>query len=439
MSLQDLEKCPTRKRLITSRVRLLINKPFFGNLITRLPLVDATDFGWCKTAATDAKYIYYNRNFVDKLKDGEVDFLFGHELLHCVYDHLGRRNDRQPLLWNIANDYVVNDTLVQEGVGELITTVKACYDPKYRNLASEEVYEDLKKQQDEMMKDFSLDDLLDQHLDLDGGDGSEADDKQGQGVPMPGAGADTEPCKDGDKPGKPGENGPPKYSEEEKKKIKDEFKNSVIQAAQSAGAGNVPAGVARMIKELTEPKMDWRELLDVDITSQRKDDYTFMKPSRRNWHSDAIMPGMNNASMVEADCVIDASGSMTDKMVEDVLAEVKGIMTQFDDFKLRVFSFDTEVYGLKEFTPYNIDEIDTYEVLGGGGTDFEVVWTFMKENDIEPKKLIFFTDGYPWGSWGDPDYCDTFWLIHSYHDKAFEAPFGQTAHYEANLQLQKAA
>ena len=102
MSLQELEKCPTRKRLITSRVRLLINKPFFGNLITRLPLVDATDFGWCKTAATDAKYIYYNRNFVDKLRDGEVDFLFGHELLHCVYDHLDRRNGRQPLLWNIA-------------------------------------------------------------------------------------------------------------------------------------------------------------------------------------------------------------------------------------------------------------------------------------------------------------------------------------------------
>lgn len=422
MSLQELEKCPTRKRLITSRVRMLINKPFFGNLITRLPLVDATDFGWCKTAATDGKYIYYNRNFVDKLRDAEVDFLFGHELLHCVYDHLDRRNGRQHLLWNIANDYIVNQTLVEEGVGELITTVKACYDPKYHDWSSEEVYEDLLKQQKEMTKEFSLDDLLDQHLDGQGGDGSE-DGEQRQG--MPGAGADS------NKPGTPGENGPPKYSEEERKKIKDEFKNAVIQAAQSAGAGNVPKGVARMIKELTEPEMDWRELLDVDITSQMKNDYTFMKPSRRNWHSDAIMPGMNNSNMVEADCVIDASGSMTDKMVADVLAEVKGIMTQFDDFKLRVFSFDTAVYGLKEFTPYNIDEIDTYEVQGGGGTDFEVVWTFMKENDIEPKKLIFFTDGYPWGSWGDPDYCDTFWLLHSYHDKAFEAPFGQTAHYVA--------
>ncbi len=428
MSLQELENCPTRKRLITSRVRLLINKPFFGNLITRLPLVDATDFGWCKTAATDGKYIYYNRNFVDKLRDGEVDFLFGHELLHCVYDHLDRRNGRQHLLWNIANDFIVNQTLVEEQVGELITTVKACYDPKYRDMSSEEVYEDLLKQQKEMMKEFSLDDLLDQHLDGQGGDGSE-DGEQGQGMPVPGAGADTD--KDGDKPGKPGENGPPKYSEEERKKIKDEFKNAVIQAAQSAGAGNVPKSVARLIKKLTEPKMDWREFLDLQVQSIIKEDYTMMKPSRRGWHIDAILPSMKDADAVEVDCVVDASGSMTNDMLRDVLSEIKGIMTQFDDFKLRVFSFDTEVYGLKEFTPYNIDEIDEYELQGGGGTDFEVVWTFMKENEIEPKKLIFFTDGYPWGSWGDPDYCDTFWLIHSYHDKAFEAPFGQTAHYEA--------
>jgi len=425
MSLQELEKCPTRKRLITSRVRLLINKPFFGNLITRLPLVDATDFGWCKTAATDAKYIYYNRDFIDKLRDAEVDFLFGHELLHCVYDHLDRRNGRQPLLWNIANDYIVNQTLVEEGVGELITTVKACYDPKYHDMSSEEVYEDLFKQQKEMMKEFSLDDLLDQHLDGQGGDGSE-DGEQGQGMPVPG---------DGNQPGK---NGPPKYSEEERKKIKDEFKNAVIQAAQSAGAGNVPKGVARLIKKLTEPKMDWREFLDLQVQSIIKEDYTMMKPSRRGWHIDAILPSMKDADAVEVDCVVDASGSMTNDMLQDVLSEIKGIMTQFDDFKLRVFSFDTEVYGLKEFTPYNIDEIDEYELQGGGGTDFEVVWTYMKENDIEPKKLIFFTDGYPGYGWGDENYCDTLWLIHSYPDKYFEAPFGLTVHYEAQA-IAKAA
>ena len=45
-----------------------------------------------------------------------------------------------------------------------------------------------------------------------------------------------------------------------------------------------------------------------------------------------------------------------------------------------------------------------------------------------PKKLIMFTDGYPWGSWGDENYCDTVFVIHGAKD--IEAPFGVTAHYE---------
>ena len=421
----DIENCPQRKRLVSSRIRLLINKPWFGNMITRLPLIDATDFGWCETAATDARHIFYNREFIAKLRDGEVDFLFGHELLHCVFDHLGRRNDRIPLFWNVANDYVVNDILVEEQVGELITTVKACYDRKYHDWASEEVYDDLLENAEKV----SLDDLLDQHLDMSGGESTDEDSGQGK----PGQKKDS----DDDTPGA---NGPPKYSEEEKKKIKDEFKNAMIQSAQAAGAGNVPAGVRRLINELTNPTIDWRELIDIQIQSTVKDDYTFMKQSRRSWHSDAILPGMNYADSIDIAVGLDASGSINDDMLRDMLSEVKGCMTQYDDFTITVFSFDTKVYGHKVFNPWNIDEIDTYEIDGGGGTEFDVCFDFMKENDINPKKFIMFTDGYPWSSWGDEDYCDTIFVIHSYHDKNFEAPFGLTAHYEAfKEQLRKAA
>jgi predicted metal-dependent peptidase len=74
-----------------------------------------------------------------------------------------------------------------------------------------------------------------------------------------------------------------------------------------------------------------------------------------------------------------------------------------------------------------------YEVTGGGGTDFEANWAYMKENDIEPKKFIMFTDGYPFGSWGDPDYCDTLWIIKGNTDA--EAPFGQQVIYEKDAAL----
>ena len=54
-------------------------------------------------------------------------------------------------------------------------------------------------------------------------------------------------------------------TKEEMKKIRDQVKENMISAAQSAGAGNVPAEIERMIKELTEPKMNWRELLQQQI------------------------------------------------------------------------------------------------------------------------------------------------------------------------------
>jgi predicted metal-dependent peptidase len=76
----------------------------------------------------------------------------------------------------------------------------------------------------------------------------------------------------------------------------------------------------------------------------------------------------------------------------------------------------------------NSDEFYEYEPQGGGGTDFDVNYTWMKDNDIQPKKFIMFTDGYPCGSWGDEDWTDTLFIVKG--NTTAEAPFGQTVIYE---------
>ena len=114
-----------REKLITARVGLLLKASFFGNLATRLKLVNADE--WCGTAATDGRNFYYNSRFIRMLKPKEVEFLFGHEVLHCVYDHFGRRGDRNPQLYNIASDYCVNADLKKHRVGEFITSVPCLY------------------------------------------------------------------------------------------------------------------------------------------------------------------------------------------------------------------------------------------------------------------------------------------------------------------------
>ena len=90
---KDLE-VRVREKLITARVALLLKKPFFGNIATRLKLTPADE--WCPTAATDGRNFYYNHAFVDSLRAKEVEFLFGHEVLHVVYEHMERRDARDP-------------------------------------------------------------------------------------------------------------------------------------------------------------------------------------------------------------------------------------------------------------------------------------------------------------------------------------------------------
>ena len=396
-----------RERLITARIGLLLKQSFFGNLATRLQLTNADE--WCSTAATDGLRFYYNSRFIMMLRTKEVEFLVGHEVLHVVYDHLGRRDSRDPEIWNIANDYAVNADLKRHKVGEMITTVPALYEQKYDGLASEVIYDDLMKNVKYIDVDELLDKMLDDHLEDEGqGDGDGDGDQEGNG--------------------QKGNSKRPRMSPEERERVRQEMKQAIINAAQTAEAGQVPAGVERLIKQLTDPVMPWRELIQTNLTSAIKSDYTWMRPSRRSWHMDAVMPGMNPGEEIDVFVMIDMSGSISNKQGMQFLSEVAGMMEAFDGYRLKVACFDTRVYNMQDFTSENMENIEEYQLHGGGGTDFDCMYDFLKAEAIVPERLIVFTDGYPFGSWGDENYCDTTFIIHG--DPNPNPPFGQWAIYD---------
>jgi predicted metal-dependent peptidase len=394
-----------RELLITARVGLLLRASFFGNLATRLTLVNADE--WCSTAATDGRRFYYNSRFIKMLRPKEVEFLFGHEVLHCVYDHMGRRGERDPQLWNIADDYCVNADLIKHRVGEKITTVPCLYDKKYDGMCAEEVYDLLYENAEKIDISDLLDKMLDEHMDEDGegdGDGNE----EGQGKR-------------------------PKLSKEERQAIKDEIKEAVLAAAAATeDAGNIPAGVRRLISDLTAPKMNWRELLRMNLESTIKSDYTWMRASRKGWHMDAVMPGQKPDEMIDIAVAIDTSGSICGEMLKDFLGEIQGIMDQYTCYKIHVMSWDTQVHNPQQYDSDNLDSITDYEIAGFGGTDPVCVFDYLKENGIEPKRLVVFTDGYFFGGAGDENYCDTLWIVHS--NPSFNTPFGVSVEYEAETE-----
>jgi predicted metal-dependent peptidase len=136
------------------------------------------------------------------------------------------------------------------------------------------------------------------------------------------------------------------------------------------------------------------------------------------------------AKTVDVCCSLDTSGSISDAIFTAFLSEVKGIVEQYEDFRLHIWCIDAAIYNPQVFTPENIDELDTYEPAGGGGNDFPLNWTYMMENDIEPEVFVVFSDGYPCGSWGDPEYCKTIFVIKNDWDKNIEAPFGLTVYMD---------
>jgi len=400
--------------LIKARVDMLMNAPFFGNLATRLVLIDATD--WCPTAATDGKHFYYNRHFTAALTEDECIWLMGHEILHCVYDHMdpNRRGDRIHQLWNVANDYVINLELEIAKLGRRIRKeiIEVCFDHKYNDMMSEDVYDKLYQEADEQgrIKQVSFD----MHMEHEEGD----DDGSG------GVGQEAN-VQDGTK-------GPVPMTADEKEKIKQEFKSATMQAAKAAGdAGNLPNGVKRMLDQLVNPQLDWRTLLAMQIQSVIKSDYTFSRSSRKGMDSGFFLPAMDYEQSIDVAIGLDMSGSIDDIMSRDFLSEVKGIFDQYTGFKIHLFCFDTEVHNPQQFDDMNMGEFMDYELVGGGGTEFDCCYDYMKEAGIEPKKFIMFTDGYPWGSWGDEHYCDSLFIVHGtgYGGQPPTSPFGITVPY----------
>lgn len=398
--------------LIKAKVSLMINAPFFGVLVAKLRFKDATE--WCPTAATDGRNFYYNRNFVDALTEGELLFLIGHEVLHCVYDHMdkSRMGDRDPRLANIAQDYVINADLVEAKIGEMIKLVDICFDYKYRGKFWEEIYDELFEQAKKNGRVFNMN-TLDMHLDHEGDDDGAGGEDEGE---------------DGDE--NDGSKGPIRYSKEEREQIRQEFQNAVLQSAKAAGAGNLPGGVRRLVDKLLNPQLSWRELLAMQIQSVVKSDYTWMRPSRKGMDAGLYLPGMDRETTIDVAIAIDTSGSINVDMLRDFLSEVKGIMDQYNDFKIHMWCFDTAVHNPVIITADTSTELLSYEIGGGGGTCFDCNFDYMKEEGIVPKKFVMFTDGYPWSSWGDETYCDTLFIVHGRkNDNIPTAPFGITVPY----------
>jgi predicted metal-dependent peptidase len=387
------------QRLAAARTRLILDHPFLGALVLRLPLKVAGP--WCATTATDARALFYNPRWIASLKPAELQFALAHEALHCALGHFARRGHRVQRRWDLACDFAINPLLLDEGlqppVGAQVLTL-------YRGMSAEEIYP--------CLDDEQLDnDTLDDHA-WDGDDGGQGG--QGDGEPQDdrrggGAGAQPQPSGGGSAPDAgDGADRPRPLDATERDHLRQQWQRHLAAAAQRAReAGKLAGALARLVEEGLAPRVSWRAALAQYLAQTAREDYTWLRPSRRE--GEAMLPSLRS---VAGDIVvaIDTSGSVSEGDMAQFVAEInalKGTLT----VRTTLLACDS---ALAEGGPWVAEPWEPLvlpaRLAGGGGTDFAPVFDWVAREGRRPDALVYFTDAD--GRFPDraPDY-PVLWLV----------------------------
>ena len=361
-------------RLIRAKISLILKQPFFATLMMNKPFIENPAI---KTARTNGKAIEYSPDFFDTLSHEETQGVICHELLHITSFHHTRRQGREKDRWNKACDFAINPILLECGLrlpdGALVSR-------EYSNMSAEQIYTKLPAE----------DSQDDKSGDEEGESMGEVDDA-------------------------------PVATEEELKQAEAEARQQLVQAVNVAKkAKKMSEGLDRITKHLLKPKVHWKEVMPRFVSEIARNDYSFSKPNMRYVHTGFILPSLYSEEIGQIVLIVDTSGSVDEKALNEVATEAQEICNVFNA-RLKIIFVDDKVRHVQDVEP---DEVLTLEAKGGNGTDFVPGFKWMEENEVEPKAVIYFTDlccdSYPEA----PDFPVLF-VKHGGYQHYANPPFGE--------------
>lgn len=334
----------TEKRLQGAMIRIRGDHPFFGTLGLFAELVITEDIG---TAATDGKRLLFNPAFVAQQDTPRLCGLLAHELLHAALLHVPRRGVRDPQLWNIAADIVVNGMIRSDTAYALPDG--GVEDSNLAHLSVEEIYEQLRAGK-KRVPAITLLDLI----------GSEE-----QGI----------------------------IGEEQITELQRHWRSALQQAGAVArrmgkGFGSKGLNALRDVTEATTPALDWRALLWQFLVATPCDFSGFDR--RFVWQKLYLEEVVGET--VDVAIVIDTSGSIGNEELGAFLSEIDGILNAYPQICGQLFFADADLYGPHSFSR----DAELPAPKGGGGTSFVPFfnWVEGQVDRGERPLCIYFTDGY---------------------------------------------
>ncbi|HIF48096.1 VWA-like domain-containing protein [Candidatus Thioglobus sp.] len=396
----DLEEI--ENKLTKARTQLILDKPFLGNLVLRLPMKAAGS--WCRTSATDAKSFYYNPSFIEKLDNHQTKFVLIHEALHCALTHFARRGNRDKHKWDLACDFAINPLLVKEGFRPPLDVPIFS---KYESMIAEEIYP---------MIDDSIDtEPMDQHLyddnpkdDADESDGGMREDSlDGQKDDTSSKGQDNKPSQGNSNSGDLAEQ-PSPLTPDEMQELSSRWQKNLASSAQLAQqAGKLDGEFAKLVDFFLQPQLSWQSLLAQYMSTLARDDFSYARPSRRS--GNAILPSLRS-SQIDITVAIDTSGSITQEEINEFISEINAIKSNMRA-SITLIACDEKVDDNLIWRFEAWDELQFPASLGGGkGTNFNPVFDYIDEQDSPSSVLIYFTDAKGKFPQFEPNY-PVMWLV----------------------------
>ena len=409
------------KKLATARTKLILEKPFLGALVLRLPMLRA-NADWCETTFSNGKSFYYNEDYIDALSADQTQFALAHEALHCALSHFARRQTRVKHRWDMACDFAINPMLINDGMKP---PADALFLREYADMTAEEIYPMLEDNDNDQERE--LEQQLNEDSDNDdgeGGSGDQHDQKEGknqkqkgdkgQGEEEGGARNDNSEPDEGEgkgnrPPEEEGEGEPDPLTPQEIESLSLQWQQRMASAAQQAiQAGKMGGSMGRMVDHLLQPKLPWRMLLSRYMTMVARDDYTYSRPSSRRGEP-VIYPSLRSTQL-DIVVALDISGSISEKEVAEFISEIDAIKSQLRA-RITLLACDSK---LAEGCPWHFEPWEEFKMpekfKGGGGTSFVPVIEWAEDLDQAPDLLIYFTDAQGEFSKQEPAF-PVIWLV----------------------------
>jgi len=453
-SMTETRKRRLRNKLQDSRARLMCSSPFFALLLMYLRFVAVPG---TKKMSTNGQCIFFAPEFVDKLYDHELDYILCHQIMHIIYGHIWRPFDLAGDNYHFACDIYINRQLEGLGfsddrlphMGYIYKSIPASNkDPL--SISIEEIYDEIPfnlymfddRERSRFLPDNDsywdkkddngrngivildlpeMESLVRDKEKMDGGCSGEGGDDSSQNC------SDSNDLSNGDRgDGSAGREGDSKSKWKARAAAAAKSLNGSNAGGLGLGIGDVPGFIQRMINNEREPTVDWKKILN-NFLQEQVCDYSFSPPDRRFEETGFFLPDFNEKEFVCRDILfmVDTSGSVDDDNLGVVYSEIRGAIEQFNGtLSGKLGFFDSAVTPPLPFE--SVDDLKRILPYGGGGTNFNPIFTFVRNNYKEqpPTCIVIFTDGlgiYPpeESAMGIP----VLWLI---NNEEITPPWGKT-------------